>query len=146
MMLPSLSYAQLKKTGEINTETICSFRMGNMNLQQSAGRYFLSMGTTNQFDDMMLLMLGRDKESAGKTLVDLIGLCSSIKKGSLISVDNGLGGQLRISKGAFKNEIWIEADGYAGYVATSKMELRKVYDRLMGKEKENYFGWEKQKK
>lgn len=128
-MMPTMADAQIKKKSTTKTETILSLRMGCMNLKLSEGTYYISMLTTNQFDDAMLLKLGNSKESAIQSLNDLIEISSNISGQECVKIDNGYGRELRIYKGAMGG-ISIHADGYAGCVNTAKSEFRKMLDKL----------------
>lgn len=129
IMIPMMADAQITKKRTSTTETIVSLRMGNMNLKKSGTTYFLAMGTDNQFDDYMLLILGDDTESAVQSLNDMIEICETITAQDNVVIDNGYGRELRIYKGVMGG-ISINADGYAGSVNTAKSEFRKMRDKL----------------
>lgn len=125
MMMPSMANAQIQKKEKTKTETIVSLRMGCMNLKRQKNTLFLSMKTTNQFDDMMILKLGDSVDSAIQSLNDLIDICETITGQDCISIDNGYGREIRIYKGAMGG-ISISADGYAGEVNTAKSEFKRI--------------------
>jgi hypothetical protein len=120
--------AQIQKTGSIKTTTIASCRMGFVNLSLSEGLFFLSIGTTNQFDNMMLLKLGDNKESAIQSLNDLVDILDSLTGDDLQRIDNGFGKEFRLYK--LLGALYINADGYAGSGNIGKSELNKFIKAL----------------
>lgn len=62
----------------------------------SDSTYYISLTTTNQFDDPMLFKLGKGKESALQTIDDLLAFMEQGEKGDVISVENGFGKEYRI--------------------------------------------------
>lgn len=130
ILMPIMADAQIQKKSTTKTETLLSLRMGYMNLKLSEGMYFITMLTTNQFDDAMLLKLGDTKESAIQSLNDLMEITSSISGQECVRIDNGFGRELRFYKGAMGG-VSINADGYAGTVNTAKSEFKKMRDKLM---------------
>lgn len=130
ILMPIMADAQIQKKSTIKTETLLSLRMGYMNLKLSEGMYFITMLTTNQFDDAMLLKLGDTKESAIQSLNDLMEITSSISGQECVRIDNGFGRELRFYKGAMGG-VTIQADGYAGYVNTAKSEFKKMLNKLV---------------
>lgn len=129
ILMPSMANAQIVKKSGTKIQTILETRMGHMGLYLSNGVYLFSMGTTNQFDDSMLINLGDDLESASQTMQDLIDLVDEMQKNEIVSIDNGLGKEISISKVGKSGLIFI-ADGYAGTANTSKGELQKFLKAL----------------
>ena len=130
ILMPIMADAQIQKKSTTKTETLLSLRMGYMNLKLSEGMYFITMLTTNQFDDAMLLKLGDTKESAIQSLNDLMEITSSISGQECVRIDNGFGRELRFYKGAMGG-VTIQADGHAGYVNTAKSEFKKMLNKLV---------------
>lgn len=124
-----MTNAQIQKKSSTKKETIISLRMGYMTLIVSDGYYYLTMLTTNQFDDAMILKLGNSKESAMQSLTDLIEIASTIETSECVEIDNGYGRTMRIYKGGMGG-ISIYADGYAGSANTSKSEFNKMLNAL----------------
>lgn len=130
ILMPTMAEAQIQKKSTSKTETLLSLRMGYMNLKYSEGTYFLTMLTTNQFDDAMILKIGETKESAIQSLNDLMEICTTITGQDCVRIDNGYGRELRFYKGAMGG-VTIQADGYAGYVNTAKSEFKKMLNKLV---------------
>jgi len=128
MMMTVIADAQITIKGKSNTETLLSIRMGFITLKYD-GTYYLTMSTTNQFDDPMILPLGKDKKEAMQTLDALIDITTSIKKGDCIKIESIYGEEFRIYRFA-KNTITIHADGYAAPSNTNKLELTRILDHL----------------
>lgn len=59
---------------------IASFRMGMCHLKCNDDVYYLTLISTNKFDDSSIVYLGEGKESAIQTLTDLIELNQSLAK------------------------------------------------------------------
>jgi hypothetical protein len=132
ILMPMMADAQIQKKATTKIETLLSLRMGYMNLKLSEGTYFISMLTTNQFDDAMVLKLGETKESAAQSLNDLMEISTTISGQECVRIDNGYGRELRFYKGAMGG-VTIQADGYAGVVNTAKSEFKKMLDKLSKK-------------
>ena len=128
MTFTPMTNAQIKKTGESNTKTIASARMGIVVLRQSDKDFYLSMTTTNQFDNAMLLKLGDTKESAKQSLNDLLDILESLEGDASQYIDSGFGRELRLWK--LMGALYISADGYAGNGNISKSELKKFIKAL----------------
>ena len=128
MTFAPMTNAQIKKTGESNTKTIASVRMGIVVLRQSDKDFYLSMTTTNQFDNAMLLKLGDTKESAKQSLNDLLDILESLDGDASQYIDNGFGRELRLWK--LMGALYISADGYAGNGNIAKSELKKFIKAL----------------
>lgn len=129
ILMPTMVDAQIQKKSTTKTETLLSMRMGYMNLKYSEGTYFITMLTTNQFDDAMVLKLGNSKDSAIQSLNDLIDISSNISGKECVRIDNGYGRELRFYKGTMGG-VTIMADGYAGVVNTAKSEFKKCLNKL----------------
>lgn len=128
ILMPTMADAQIKIESRKTTETLLSLRMGFIDLTYN-GSYFLSMSTTNQFDDPIVISLGKDKQEAMQTLQNLIDLTTSIKKGECITIENTFGEKLRIFRYC-KNTISIFSDGRAGSSNTNKSELSRCLDSV----------------
>lgn len=126
--LMPLASAQIQKTASNKITTIASCRMGFVNLRLNEGMFFLSIGTTNQFDNMMLLKLGDDKESAIQSLNDLVDILESLTGEDMQGIDNGFGKEFRLYKSL--GALYIKADGYAGSGNIAKSELNKFIKAL----------------
>lgn len=126
--LPTIAEAQISVTSKSNNEKLLSIRMGFITLNYD-GSYYLGMQTTNQFDNHMILPLGKTKEEAIKTVQALIDITTTIAKGDCITIESVYGTKFRIYRYA-KNTITIHADGYAGYSNTNKNELTRILDTI----------------
>lgn len=127
MLLPCKAGAQIVVTGKSQAETITSIRMGFIRLNYD-GEYYLSMSTTNQFDDRMVISLGKDKKEAAQTMQSLLDIVTGIKKGECVRIRNTAGEEFRIYRFA-KKSITIHSDGYA---AASNMSVREAEALLEG--------------
>ena len=128
LFFPTVTDAQIKKTGTFKAETIESVRMGIVSLKLADGEYYLCFTTTNQFDDLMVLKLGETKESAIQSLQDIIEILDGLQGNATQFIDNGYGREFRLSK--VMGALYISADGYAGNGNTSKGELKKFLKAL----------------
>ena len=122
--------AQLNVKRSDTFNKIASSRMGMVQLMEHDNIYYISFPTTNRFDKSFIFYLGEGKEAAVQTLKDLIALNDTIKK-EKITIDNA-GNDLIISKSA--GQMYFSMRGYAGLVATSKMELENLLHSLENKE------------
>ena len=129
VLFPFAGNAQLNVKREAEKfEKIASARTGLVDLMNHDERYYIAFPTTNQFDDPFIFYLGNDKESAIKTLKDLIELCGTITKEDMLTIDNE-GKELRITKG-LAGALYFAMDGYAGIASTVKSELNKFLKAL----------------
>lgn len=88
-LLPFVGNAQLNVTSQTTKRvTLCSARMGNISLVKNGEHYFLSICSSNQFEDPEAFYLGDTKESCKETLTDLLGLFGSMSKEDRMDVDN----------------------------------------------------------
>ena len=126
MLMPMMAEAQIKITEKSNTQKLMTIRMGKINLFFD-NDYYLALETSNQFDDPMILPLGKDKKTAIETLENLIDIVASIKKGDAIKIESAYEREFRIYRSA-KNTISIHSDGYAGFAYTTKAELTRLLD------------------
>lgn len=112
--------------------TIAYFRMGACSLYEFKGVYAVRLSTSNRFDDMYVVHLGNSRESATKTLFDLVQLHHSMKRGESASFTiftNGLAEVYKVYK-PNNTSFWFIADGYAGEIYFSKYEMNNLIDRL----------------
>lgn len=129
-MMPAIADAQITIKSKSNTKTLLSIRMGVITLEYEENDcFYLAMSTTNQFDDAIILPLGKDKREAMQTLNDLIDITTSMKKGDSITIESAYDREFRIYRRA-KNTIAIYADGYAGSASTNAAELKRILDHL----------------
>ena len=129
-LLPMVGNAQLHVTGNVEkAETIASVRTGQVKFCcSSEGLYYITMPTTNKFDKLFLLYLGNTKESARLTLLDLIKLSKSIKKGEEVTIDNA-GKPCQIHKGAMGGLTFFN-DECAGFASLTNNEMGTFYNRV----------------
>lgn len=128
-LLPAIGNAQLTVKREVDKiEKIASARTGLVRLMKHNETYYMSIPTSNDFDDPFFFYIGEDKESAVQTLKDLIDICDTIGKDDMITVDNH-GKDLVISKG-LAGAIYLQMPGYAGIASTIKSELNKFLRAL----------------
>lgn len=120
--------AQFKVKSTYKTEHILSIRLGFIDLNYD-GSYYLAMETTNQFDDPLILPLGKSKQKAMETIESLINITTTIKKEDTITIMTLYGEEFRIYKHG-KNIISIDADYRAGYSNITKAELKRILDTI----------------
>ena len=128
MTLVPMADAQITVKEKSNRETLLSIRMGFITLNYD-GSYYLAMSTTNQFDNPMILPLGKEKKDAMSTIQALIDITTTIQKGDCVRIESAYGEEFRIYRYA-KNTITINADGYAASSNTNKAELTKILDAI----------------
>lgn len=117
-------HAQLNVTQQVEKmEKVSSSRMGMVSLNRQGDLFYIGMPTTNQFDDPIILYLGEGKESAVKTLEDLVALQGTIEKGSPVIIKNG-SHSCTISRG-MGGTLAFDQEGHAGYGELAKAELQK---------------------
>lgn len=86
--------------------------------------YYLTLATSNQFDDYMIFKLGKGKDNSIKTIEDLISFMENGKKGDMITADNGFGREYRIY--VYDNlNLDLASDGYAGMRILQKPRLKR---------------------
>ena len=103
-------------------EQITTARLGLCRLMRQGETFYITLPTSNQFDEPFIFYIGEGKDSAVQTLNDLVDLCGTIEKGSPIVVDNGKD-SCTISKGM--GTLNLRQEGYAGYAELAKAELQK---------------------
>ena len=130
ILLPTMADAQIQVNKQTKRETIKSLRMGYVTLSKTEESYFLSMISSNQFDNAYVIFLGEGREAAVQSLNSLIEVASTITKKDTIEFNDGIK-DYRIYRGMFKSEVWFKADGYAGYGKTSKAELNQLLDSIL---------------
>lgn len=83
MMLLSLgASAQISNVTTYDAiHTIARFRAGLCSLNEDEDVYYLALISTNRYDDASIFYLGKGKDSAVKTLKDLLDLHKSMEKG-----------------------------------------------------------------
>ena len=128
MTLVPMADAQITIKSKSNKETLLSIRMGFITLNYD-DRYYLALSTTNQFDDLMILPLGKEKKEAMSTIEALIDITTTIKKGDSVSIESIYGQEFLISWFA-KNTILIHSKGYAASSNTNKAELTRILDAI----------------
>ena len=83
MMLLSLgASAQISNVTTYNAaKTIARFRAGLCALNEREDVYYLTLISTNRYDDASIVYLGKGKDSAVQTLKDLLDLHKSMQRG-----------------------------------------------------------------
>lgn len=125
----AMADAQIQITHKSNTKTLTSVRLGFISMLRNSGYFYLVFQTNSQFDDSMIIQLGKDKKESIETLQSLIDIIASMKKGDSVTINN-LGQEFRLYRYA-KNSITIHADGFAGNSNTNKNEMEFFLDHLM---------------
>lgn len=122
--------AQVQVKKNSTSEKIYSGRMGNISVNCMEGSFFLSICSTNQFDKFYVIHLGENAEEAITSIESFIEIAKTIKKGESYDIKTPTK-NYTIYKGAFKNEIWFKASGYAGYASTNVYEMNKILDAFV---------------
>ena len=122
--------AQVQVKKKSTSETIFSGRMGGISVDVIDGSYFLSIKSTNQFDKYYVIHIGENAGEAVTSIESFIDIAETIKKGESFEIET-LTSTFTIYKGAFKNEIWFKASGYAGYASTNVYEMNKILDAFV---------------
>lgn len=94
LLISGMAMAQLNVTSahENTIEKITS----ELFYDTSDSTYYIALTTSNQFDDYMMFILGKGKESAIQTIDDLLAFMEQGEKGDVITVDNGFGKEYKI--------------------------------------------------
>lgn len=119
---------QVKKIS--TSEKIYSGRMGGISVDAIDGTYFLSIKSTNQFDKYYVICIGQNASEAVTSIESFIDIAKTITKGDSFEIETPTS-TFTIYKGAFKNEIWFKASGYAGYASTNVYEMNKILDAFV---------------
>ena len=87
VMLPVSAFAQLNiKSETTKLKPLATSRAGSVTLTYIGGWYSVSINSTNQFEDPKSFYLGETKESAIKTLDDLLEIAGDGSK--IVKVEN----------------------------------------------------------
>ena len=122
--------AQVQVKKKSTSEKIYSGRMGGISVDCMEGAYFLSICSTNQFDNHYVICLGQNAAEAVASIESFIEIAKTIKKGESYEIET-LTKSFTIHKGITKNEIWFKASGYAGYASTNVYEMNKILDAFV---------------
>ena len=125
--------AQLVVSSETNynESDIVSLVGGRLVIRNTADGLYLCLNTNNQFEEnYATLLLGKNKESALKTLDDLLSL--PVEKGKLINSYGMNGAATSIEKvtSLGDKQIILRTDGVAGEGIASTLYLKKAKDKL----------------
>lgn len=121
--------AQIKVTKKTEINEVFSSRMGYVTICESNGNYYLSLPSSNQFDDPYIILLGQTKKEALESVVSLWQMAQDIKKGETYEIETKIE-KFTIGRGMTKGTIAITASGYAGFASTSATELKGMIDAL----------------
>lgn len=128
-IIPMAANAQLNVKRQVEKmEKITSVRTGFCKLMHQGDDFYISVVTSNRYDDNFILELGEGKESALSTLEDLISLCTTIEKGAPVVISNG-GKECTIYKGLTGN-LDFSQSGYAGMASIAKYEFNTFWKAL----------------
>ena len=125
------SFAQLNVTStQEKVEKIGTLRSTYAFVYNQGTSYYLSIRSSNQFDNNCLFCLGDTAESAIMTAKDLIGLCDSLEVNASVSAKDAKGqSALFIKKKMIgKPYLDISMDGQAGTSNITKPELEKAVE------------------
>ena len=114
------------------TEDIATIRHTYSYLKKSS-TYFVTLESSNQFDDIYILELGKTQADAITTTQDLLNLCDILEKGESVTITNGLN-EYYLSKECMLGAPYLlimSADHkYAGSCNITKKELQKILNKL----------------
>lgn len=122
-------YAQLNVTSvQDKVEKIGTLRSTYAYLYSQGTSYYLSIRSSNQFDDNCLFCLGDTAESAILTAQDLIGLCDVLEENASVSATDANGEEALFIKKKMigKPYLVISMTGQAGTSNITKAELEKA--------------------
>lgn len=125
------AFAQLNvKSQQEKVEKIGTLRSTYAFVYNQGTAYYLSIRSSNQFDNNCLFCLGETAESAILTARDLVGLCDSLEVNASVSAQDAKGqNALFIKKKMIgKPYLDISMDGQAGTSNITKPELEKAID------------------
>lgn len=114
--------------------TISRFRSGLCSLNADGETYYLTLNSTNRFDDPVIVYLGEGRDSAIQTLVDFQMLHKSMEKNSFAEFTIKAKGIERVYKvmKADKNMFSFYDIGAAGGVYLSMKEVKPLMLILVG--------------
>lgn len=119
------------KTSEA-IKTITRFRYGFCSLNDHKGVYYLGLNSSNQFDDPFLVYLGEGRESALRSLLDILDLFDGMKKGEFVEFTISVQGRDYKYRGKKSNKMSFTFydTGLAGDVFISRGEIETLIDRF----------------
>jgi uncharacterized protein YdeI (BOF family) len=129
ILIPTMADAQIAVHKKQSVETLMNLRGGWVSLTKYGTAYSLIMRSDNQFDDVYVIILGKDRRTAIESLEALVDVAASIKVGETIDFSDSYK-TYYVSRGTFKGEVWFKSSGQAGYGKTSKKELERLLDHL----------------
>lgn len=112
-------------------QTLGSAREGLCKLKCQDQLYFLSIKSTNQFDDLAPIFLGIGQDSARRTMHDLIDLISRMKKkatASFTTIDGKY--KYTIYKYARGYVMFVDLPNIVGEVSLSEDDLWRLVEKL----------------
>lgn len=128
MMMPFMADAQIIKKDTPQIKTISSARKNAVCLMSSGTTYYLTIETTNPFDDCMFLKLGDTKDSAIQSLNDLIDILDTLQGEAMQGIANGYGENFFLWK--YLGLLRITALNYDGSGSLAKSEINKFIKAL----------------
>lgn len=127
------AHAQINIVGVAHTDKIMTFRSGFCGLYvNDLDDYYVTLNTTNRFDDLFVLNIGRGWQSAVQTLADIDDLLRKIDKNDMVIFSVTTPNEIheytvyRYHKGV----LAFHADGYAGIITLTNYELASMIDKL----------------
>ena len=119
--------AQLKVTHEFEkTEKIATARLGFVRLEKSGDRVYMTLPSSNKFDDTELFWLGKTVHSAAQTLADIVDLFDTLEEA--VKVQDAFGKDVLISK--MGGNLYFHFEIQAGQRFLSKAEAKKLLNAL----------------
>lgn len=127
------AFAQLNiKSEQTKVEKVGTLRSTYAFLYVEGTTYFLSVRSSNQFDDPCLFFLGDDADSAILTLNDLCELCETMDNNAAISVEDAKGQEATLVKKKMvgKPYLDISMEGQAGTSNLTLAEFKKAIELI----------------
>ena len=129
ILLPTMADAQIKVEKQNKMEKVAVISPQWYTLYYSQDNYYLSLKSTNQFDDNFFIVLG-NKEEAIESMETLISLCDSLGKDDSVEFKNGAGKTYVIYKYMGGISFHQREPGMAGFTYIVKAYLKKTKAKI----------------
>ena len=132
-LFPFIGNAQLNVTDKFEKPVkVChsNTMMGTAELYQSNDIYYICMKSTNQFDDVEFMYIGDSKDSALKTLKDLVSLFDNTHKGDMVYITDHRKKKISLYK-SFKKQFQVSFEYQAGTRCLSLDNVNAFIDALL---------------
>lgn len=129
MLLPTMADAQIKVEKQNKMEKVAVISPQWYTLYYSQDCYYLSLKSTNQFDDNFFIVLGNKKEAI-ESMETLISLCDTLGKDESVEFKNGAGNTYTIYKYMGGVSFHQKEPGMAGFTYIVKSYLKKTKTKI----------------